>query len=519
MLEIELKFQVPAERRARVLAEVGQAGKVRAQRLQAAYFDTAGRDLARAGIALRLRREGRTWVQTIKGQGSDALTRLEHNVPRGGATTMPVLDLNLHAESLAGTAVEMELAEINAADLLCHYRTDVRRTARRVRNRQGTIELAFDEGRIFAGSTPDKVALCELEIELISGSPLAVVSTARRWVARHGLWLDTRTKAERGDLLARGVLFRPAVRAQEPDLPALATVGQAHLAVLTSCIAQALANASPIAAGNFDEEHVHQLRVGLRRLRIALKLFSGGSPAPASGSACASTPAPTHCDPSVDLHIAVGAAKLFRQLGAARDAAAIGAPLQAALRAAFAQVDLPTEAFRLPIAEGSDPTLLLREGSTQSFWLDLLEVQQTLAAAQLLGTGNTALWRDDLSRKLSKWHRRLVEGAKAFAGLDDEARHRLRKRAKAMRYALEFAHGLFPRSRSSARYVRALRKVQEQLGALNDNAVAIDACRAAPQDDPATAFALGWLVSRREVLLAECADPLKEFGRVKVFWD
>jgi len=508
IIEIELKFQVPTERRARVLAEVGQAGKVRAQRLQAAYFDTPGRDLARAGIALRLRREGRTWVQTLKGQGADALTRLEHNVPRGYAAAMPALDLGLHAGSVAGAALEQALAGLNPADLLCQYRTDVRRTARRVRTRQGTIELAFDEGRIFAGSSPDNVEVCELEIELISGSSLAVITTARRWVARYGLWLDVRTKAERGDLLARGIAVRPAVRAQEPDLPALATVGQAEFAVLTSCIAQILGNASPVAAGTFNEEHVHQLRVGLRRLRTALKLFARKSPGEAPPDA-------TEGDAP---DVAQLAAALFRRLGAARDAAAIGAPMQASLRAALAQVGMPAEMFRLPIAEGLDPTLVLREASTQGFWLDLLTHQQQLGMALSAEAVGATLWRDTLARTLSRWQRKLADGAKAFASSDDEARHRLRKRAKAMRYALEFAQGLYPHNRARSRYMKALRDMQERLGDLNDNAVAIDACRAAPQGDLATAFALGWLVSRREVLLTECAPSLKAFGRVKAFW-
>ena len=58
MQEIELKFQVPVVARLATEAWVLK-GSTRRVRLQAAYFDTADRLLARAGLALRLRLEGR----------------------------------------------------------------------------------------------------------------------------------------------------------------------------------------------------------------------------------------------------------------------------------------------------------------------------------------------------------------------------------------------------------------------------------------------------------------------------
>ena len=55
------------------------------------------------------------------------------------------------------------------------------------------------------------MAVSELEIELVRGRPEAVVDVARRWAARHGLWIDLRTKAERaGHLLDVDALIQAA---------------------------------------------------------------------------------------------------------------------------------------------------------------------------------------------------------------------------------------------------------------------------------------------------------------------
>ena len=65
MPEQELKLHVPAASRQAVQREIKQREATRI-RLHAMYFDTPERELARARIAIRLRLEGRDWVQTLK---------------------------------------------------------------------------------------------------------------------------------------------------------------------------------------------------------------------------------------------------------------------------------------------------------------------------------------------------------------------------------------------------------------------------------------------------------------------
>ncbi|HZV94154.1 MAG TPA: CYTH domain-containing protein, partial [Caldimonas sp.] len=90
MSEQELKLHVPSAHAAAIARELLDHGATRV-RLRAIYFDTPERELARARVALRLRLEGRRWMQTLKTPGADAITRVELNHPRPG----PTLDLSV----------------------------------------------------------------------------------------------------------------------------------------------------------------------------------------------------------------------------------------------------------------------------------------------------------------------------------------------------------------------------------------------------------------------------------------
>jgi len=502
--EIELKFRIPPARLAAVRRAVATAS-ARVEPLAAAYFDTPDEHLAQARVALRLRREGTTWVQTLKAEGASAMVRLEHNVtlaaPADG--TRPVLDLARHDGTDAGAALRRVLAAAGDAPLAERYATEVRRTQRIVRRGGASIELALDEGRIAAdGHT---LALCELEFELVSGPPQALLDLAARWVDRFGLVLDVRSKSERGHLLAAGQLASPPARARALRLVDATDPASVVAAMLANALRTVLANASVLADAALDPavlgpEYLHQLRVGLRRLRSVLRVF--GPLAPAGAGA-----------------LAPALATLFGQLGEQRDRDAMAESLWPALRAAGAPlVEIPALPAPAGDAPGSALAALLAAPDTQRLWLALLAASQPPGPAMPpLAAHRPAALRQALQAPLQALHRQVRRDAAAFATLDDAHRHRLRRRIKRLRYAAELAAGLWP-EKAAARFLRRLQQAQGPLGEYNDTVVALVHYRALAGEDPRAWFAVGWLSARREALADPCAEALSTLAAQRGFW-
>lgn len=500
MVEIELKFQIdPAQRTAVQRAVAGRGSAAQTIRLQARYFDTPDGRLAAAGLALRLRREGRSrWVQTLKGRGDGVMHRLEHEVvlPAGQPAT---LDLMRHDGTPAGTALRAALAA-QKGGLAEHFATDIRRTRRVVRTRGGegdaaSVELAFDEGWIVAraGERQRKLAVAEIEFELLDGSPQALLALASRWVQRHGLWLDVRSKAERGHGLASDAL-PAAVTAQPSLLGRRMTPARALAAMVQSSLAQVLPNLAVVAEGTqAGPEHVHQLRVGLRRLRTALREFGHGVEG---------------VDPTWEATLA----QAFAALGTLRDRDITGQILAAA-RAAATAAGLDAAATPVPAATlSARDSAPMRERGLQGLLLALIDFE--------LGSAHSAAGEPliDLARKrLGRLHQRIAADGARFDELDDAARHGLRKRLKRLRYSLEFVATLFGR-KALARYLALLKPAQEALGEFNDVLIAETACRAAAPHSVGDAFVLGWLSARRDALADLAAHRLRALAAAPRFW-
>ena len=458
MNEIELKFQVPPGQASAVARAVGTAS-ARRIRLQAAYADTPDRRLAGAGLALRLRREGRRWVQTLKGRGDGLMARPEHEVPVPGGAALPAIDAARHAGTPVGERLLALLADGVPLEVL--YRTDIQRTLRLVRSGGATVELAHDRGSITAGA--QHLAVDEIEFELKSGPTTALVALAARWVARHSLWWDVRTKSERGFRLAEGLVQVPATRAEPSAVAPGQTAPQALAAMLHGALAQVLPNGAEIAAGTAAPEHLHQLRVGLRRLRSVLREV-----APLAGAEAAGAEA---------LERAWVAP--FGALGAARDADVLAGDLGPGIDAALAAAGLSPLAWPAAAAgDAPEPAQVLRGAEVQALLLRSLGLALAAAAALL-----RPLWK------------RTRRGARDIAAAEPDALHTLRKRAKRLRYLLEALAPLLPPKRLR-RTMAALKPALDRLGELNDLHTARMRLAAHPELAPPVWFALGLLAER-----------------------
>ncbi len=507
--EIELKFQIPVQRLAALRRAVATHTAV-VEPLAAVYFDTPDELLARSRVALRLRREGAQWVQTLKAEGASTMQRLEHNValpPSAPGASRPALDLGRHQGSEAGQALARVLAGAegggDAGGLTERYATEVNRTRRVLRRGGCAFELALDEGRILAGGRV--LPVCEIEFELLHGTPQDLLDLAGGWVDRFGLVLDVRSKSERGHLLAAGLAMSPPARARPVRLPMSAGPAQALAAMLAASLGQVLANASQMAEGFAEPEHLHQLRVGLRRLRSVLQVFGPLAPPTDAGLACA-------------------LADLFAQLGAQRDRDAMAEWLGPALQAAGAPVAVPsapppagTSAQAPPGASDDALTRLLCAPATQRLWLAGLAACQPGSVDPAAPSPRARDLRAALGKPLQHLMRQVQRDAVRFAELDDAARHRLRRRIKRLRYAADSVASLWP-AKAVTRTLNRLQQAQAPLGEYNDSVVALAHCRAWAEHDGRVWFAVGWLAARRQSLEAPCATALAELGHCTGFW-
>ncbi|MFH7764528.1 CHAD domain-containing protein [Acinetobacter sp. BSP-28] len=486
MLEIELKFQIPASHQEK-LYQLFLNKNARLISLYAKYYDTPERHLAEKNISLRQRLEDDHWIQTLKAPSDHSLQRFELESDLGKLKD-PDLDLKIYqSDSKAKQLLQNALGK-QAKNLIMQYETVVQRLVHVIHFNRSKIEVCLDRGEI--RHNDQSVPIYEIEFELKQGSVQDLIKFIHPWVQRYHLWLDVRSKAQRGDLLAQNLTILPAQFASPLKLNPQDSTDNALKQIINNALQHLLPNASAIASGQYDSEHVHQMRVAIRRLRSALRVFDDWS---------------KDVNPDWQEQLT----HLFRQLGSTRDRDALSEGLLPQLEQAGAPIvqlpDIPEESS-IPIDES------LRSPDFVELILHLLRFVDQPGKEQ-----KKPQLKKDIAKKLQKLHQQICKDADQFLQLDIPSRHRTRKRVKRLRYCVEFVASLYP-GQKVKRYLKDLKPAQESLGQYNDLMVAEALFQDMVKRKQKLWFALGWIASEKKYILQQAQAHLEDYAKTDTFW-
>ena len=270
MVEVELKFQIPEARRNALLKALDPK-KSEIIQLKAKYYDTEECLLSQHGVALRQRLEGTRWIQTLKAAGKSHLHRFEHNYDLGELEQAPELDLTIYNND-AETQQILNNALGNAqTQLKLQFETDIQRTFRVLQFEETDIEVSLDIGEVRTETEQREVH--EVEFELKAGSIQALLAFSFEWVKKYQLWLDVRSKAEVGHLLAKHQKVSPAKSAKEFTLSKKDAANKNLRLLIAQQLQHLLPNIAAIAAVVAGKEHVQQAQIALDHLNLTLSLF------------------------------------------------------------------------------------------------------------------------------------------------------------------------------------------------------------------------------------------------------
>ena len=501
--EIEIKLALEAEHASSVWQALKRFahGKPVTHELFSAYYDTPDCLLQSNGVALRLRRDGQRWIQTIKSAGTASgglHRRFEHETevaiqlpsfPAIAQAGFGELIANRHTRDALGVA----------------FTTAFSRSSTLIALDGGNIvEVSLDRGSIAAGERREPI--CEIELELKAGKAAALFELAIELAPELPFRLDNRSKAQRGYALAAGTKAAP-VKASTPGLTADMTVEDAFATIAFDCIAHLQANEPGLLAGR-DAEYLHQARVALRRLRSAFRVFGAAIPEGQFAQ-------------TLDEFKAVA-----RMLGDARNLDVFIletlAHAKPADHAGIAALHRRTQAMRRIAARAARAAV-----AAPGYTVMMLQFAQNLVAVQTqpetAPAGRAGIKIEDFAATvLSHQHARVKKCGRHLMRLAFADLHRLRIQIKRLRYASEFFLPLAPDRAAEA--LQALADLQALLGRLIDDATAwklLDTLAAAdPSADyqQAVGYVRGWCARDGEQCRGKLEEAWHGFLECKPWW-
>ncbi|MFJ3046267.1 CHAD domain-containing protein [Herbaspirillum chlorophenolicum] len=468
------------------------------------YFDTPGNDLRRNDAGLRVRRTGDEYIQTLKaGGGVQGGLHQRNEWESQVAGEQP--DLAALREMVPANAkwARKVLTPGVAEQIRPIFATRIKRMLWDLALPDGAeVEFVLDRGTVEHGDLKTKV--CEIELELKSGNPLALFDFALALMQDIPLRIGIQSKAQRGyTLYHRAAGSAPASSAARAAALALSkkmSVEQAFITIVGNCVEQIQAN--DIADGDTqDVERLHQMRVGLRRLRSAFTLFREVIALP-DGLADEFEWLSTHIGAARDWDVLAGATLASVPSGQA-DATSLDAVRDAAYRQARTMHKAAVQVVASP--RYTALALHLSRWMLAAQWRETMTVEQLAALAQPLSRFAREMLRHD-EKRMKKRGSKMED--------DPRSRHRARIAAKKMRYDTEFFQALY-REKNSKPYLKALSRLQDQLGLLNDITVANNLLDELQAKHPALASGIGYA---RGFLAAQVGDGEEKIRRLWKKW-
>ena len=299
--------------------------------------------------------------------------------------------------------------------------------------------------------------------------------------------------------------YRPApghhvahsVHARRVNLRRRMTVEEAFRATVLECLAQVGGNAPAIRAR--DPDGVHQIRVGLRRLQMALKSF-GDYAASAALKA-----------------LGKRGRAIADAFGPARDLDVFATELLAPVARKFADHEsflALHQALRHARGEAWDDALA--EVLNPDFAAFLNEVAAAAETIPMDGRRIAKAADIALGEHWSKVRKRSKKVGKTY----NEKTHHLRIALKKLRYASEFFAPLYPKKKVVP-YIKELKTLLDHFGEANDVHGINDTLArlgTAPELRFAAGAIAGWHQSREKGLTNRAMDDWKTFRKRKPFW-
>jgi inorganic triphosphatase YgiF len=502
--EVELKLRIAKSDIPRLkrhpAIKAAQINKPITRKLLSIYYDTPQLKLLDHLISLRLRRISRDWIQTVKGKGSvmsglHQRMEIESHVA-SGQFDFSQIDHTEFSEIFDDEALRNALVPI--------FSTEVQRTEWLLHFDNGDqIELALDVGELIVAN--EREPICEIELELKQGNTGRLFEFSLALQENIPLTLENISKAQRGYAYYQHQL-PSIVKANPPQLSRKMPAETGLKQIVWECLSQLQGNQEMVLHGS-DIEGVHQMRIALRRLRSALKVFGTVATKQRSAKMIEELRWITHV------------------LGDARDLDVfVTQTLPPLLLQLQNQPSLDLLADRAD-QERSKAYKALREAiSSQRYQRLILTLGDWLENERWRGTKTVEYTVEDVALLiLEKRYKRLKKHSKGLAQALPEERHAARIAAKNLRYAAEFFASLYS-SRKSASFIKKLSQLQDHLGVLNDMNITNHLLTKLVQQYPnqnleeGKHLLTGWNAYKLMLSIAQTRKSCHQFFKQKIFW-